>query len=168
MLQFQRLTTLCCPSSRWTLYDWLTPSRPAPSMQQATVQPVEQECGDYDVARHLQTLNYSSCPGGYLPVWQQQYHVYQPRPHTALPTAPATQGRSYSAPLPVIATSATHTAASSDTSVIDTAGHMYGTVQATRTDVSSGGQTDCLQVLMNYSGIPATDASCDIDVDTVK
>lgn len=132
-------------------------------VQPATVQPVEQERADYDTARRLQTLNYSSSPGGYLPIWQQQYQVYQPPPHAMLPPPPATLGRSHSAPLSATATSAT-LATGSSSSAMDTAGPTYGTVQATRTDVSTGGQTDSLRELMNYSGIPAMDASCDSDI----
>ncbi|KAL5006470.1 hypothetical protein ScPMuIL_015276 [Solemya velum] len=59
-------------------------------VQPATVHPRQQERADYDTARRLQTLNYSSTPGGYLPRWQQQYKVYQPPPHAIFPPLPPT------------------------------------------------------------------------------
>ena len=40
----------------------------APPMQPSSMLPADQERADYNTARRLQTLNYSSNPGGYLPM----------------------------------------------------------------------------------------------------
>ena len=134
----------------------------------ATVQSVQQERVDYDVARRLQTLNYSTNPGGYLPIWQQQYQTYQPLRHVMHPLAPANLSRSHSAPLSATATSPTLTITPSVSSVMATAGPTRVTAdQATRTDVSHSGQNNALGELINFSGISAIDASSDVDINVV-
>ncbi|CAC5395215.1 unnamed protein product [Mytilus coruscus] len=168
VMQFQRLTTFYGPSSWRNLYNWLTPSRPrSKRVQPATVQPVQQERADYGAARRLQTLNYSSYPGGYLPIWQQQYQVYQPPPRAMLPPPPATlawachiqphcqrqQHRQRSQLHPVWTLLVLRTALSR--------------LRIQTYNVSTGGQTDPLRELMKFSGIPTIDASCDSDIHEV-
>ncbi|CAC5395216.1 unnamed protein product [Mytilus coruscus] len=136
-------------------------------VQPATVQPVQQERADYGAARRLQTLNYSSYPGGYLPIWQQQYQVYQPPPRAMLPPPPATlawachiqphcqrqQHRQRSQLHPVWTLLVLRTALSR--------------LRIQTYNVSTGGQTDSLRELMKFSGIPTIDASCDSDIHEV-
>ena len=132
-------------------------------VQAAATQPVQHDHSVYVTARRLQTLNYSSSPGGYLPIWQQQYQLYQSPHHPMIPPSLATIGRSHSAPLTTTATFAT--AFSVTSSATNTAVPTHGTVQSTH--VNRGGQLDSLQELINYSGISDVDASCDSDVVSV-
>ncbi|XP_060605868.1 uncharacterized protein LOC132758310 [Ruditapes philippinarum] len=124
------------------------------SLQQAPVQQfplqpslpsADQERADYHTAKRLQTINYSSNPGGYLPVWQQ---MYQPPPPMFPPQS--YPGRSQSAPLSTTATI--------------TAGPTYDTVQSTSTGASSVGQADSLRELMTFSGITTVNESSENDI----
>lgn len=118
-----------------------------PPSVQPYMQSADQEHADFYTARRLQTINYSSNPGGYLPIWQQ---IYQHPPSQTIP-APSYSGRPQSAPMSAPSATATSTPAPT-----------YDTSQPpTSTEVSTGGQTDSLKELMNYSGIPTVDQCCE-------
>ncbi|KAH3887920.1 hypothetical protein DPMN_011942 [Dreissena polymorpha] len=60
-----------------------------PPSLQPYMQSADQEHTDFYTARLLQTFNYSSNPGGYLPIWQQ---IHQHPPSQTIP-APSYSGR---------------------------------------------------------------------------
>ncbi|KAH3892849.1 hypothetical protein DPMN_016982 [Dreissena polymorpha] len=59
---------------------------------QPYMQSAEQEHAYFYTARHLQTINNSSNPGGYLPIWQQ---IYQHPPSQTIPANVTTQSVFY-------------------------------------------------------------------------
>lgn len=115
---------------------------------------------DFDTARRLQTLNYTSCPGGYLPIWQ---HQYQPPPPSAMLPIPTTNmSRSYSAPLSASSTSSSTGPGSHAT---DTTGPSDESATATRASSNTGGQTESFRDLIHFPSHSTMDSSRSSDIE---
>lgn len=115
---------------------------------------------DFDRPRRLQTLNYTSCLGGYLPIWQ---HQYQPPPPSAMLPIPTTNmSRSYSAPLSASSTSSSTGPGSHAT---DTTGPSDESATATRASSNTGGQTESFRDLIHFPSLSTMDSSCSSDIE---
>lgn len=115
---------------------------------------------DFDRPRRLQTLNYTSCLGGYLPIWQ---HQYQPPPPSAMLPIPTTNmSRSYSAPLSASSTSSSTGPGSHAT---DTTGPSDESATATRASSNTGGQTESFRDLIHIPSLSTMDSSCSSDIE---
>lgn len=115
---------------------------------------------DFDTAKRLQTLNYTSCPGGYLPIWQQQYQP--PPPSAMLPIPTTNMSRSYSAPLSASSTSSSTGPASHAT---DTTGPSDESATATRASSNTGGQTESFRDLIHFPSHSTMESSCSSDIE---